>query len=93
MTTNTKTFDAAFYLETDKDIQNFLAEAATAGDIKHLLHCIGIAARAKGMTEVASQAGLTRASLYKSLNEDASPKLDTIVKVLGVFGCKLSVSY
>lgn len=51
-----------------------------------------VAARAKGMTEVAAKAGVTRASLYKSFAEGANPKLDTINKVLGVFGCKLSVT-
>ncbi len=93
MTLKLKTFDAAVYLETNEDIQEFLAQAASSGNTKHLLHCLGIAARARGMSEVAKQAGVTRASLYKSLDEDASPKLETIVKVLEVFGCKLSVAY
>ena len=44
------------------------------------------------MTEVAAKAGVTRASLYKSFAEGANPKLDTINKVLGVFGCKFSVT-
>lgn len=93
MSIQTKPFDPAAYLETEDDIREFLAEASQSGDIKHLLHCLGIAARAKGMTEVAKQAGVTRASLYKSLDENASPKLDTLVKVLDVFGCKLSITY
>lgn len=92
MTLKTKAFDAAAFLETDEDIQEFLAQAASSGDTKHLLHCLGIAARARGMTEVAKQAGVTRASLYKSLDEGASPKFETIVKVLEVFGCKLSIA-
>ena len=88
-----KPFDAAAFLETDEDIQAFLTQAVSSGDTKHLLHCLGIAVRARGMSDVAKQAGVTRASLYKSLDEDASPKFETIVKVLEVFGCKLSASY
>src|SRR5690554_7332393 len=89
--TKTKVFDAAEYLESEADIQEFLKNATEEGDTKHLIHCLGVAARAKGMTEVAQKAGVTRASLYKSLEDGANPKIDTIVKVLGVFGCKLSV--
>ena len=90
--TATKPFDAAEYLETEHDIQEFLRQAAEDGNTQHLVHCLGVAARAKGMTEVAAKAGVTRASLYKSFAEGANPKLDTINKVLGVFGCKLSVT-
>ncbi|MCT7357546.1 addiction module antidote protein [Thalassolituus pacificus] len=92
MTTKTKAFDAAEYLETEDDIREFLSRAAEDGNTQHLVHCLGVAARAKGMTEVAAKAGVTRASLYKSLEEGANPKLDTISKVLGVFGCKLSIT-
>lgn len=92
MTTKTKAFDAAEYLETEDDIREFLSRAAEDGNTQHLVHCLGVAARAKGMTEVAAKAGVTRASLYKSLEDGANPKLDTISKVLGVFGCKLAIN-
>lgn len=88
---NTTTFDAADYLETEADIQEYLRLAAQDGSAQHLVYCLGVAARAKGMTEVAKKAGVTRASLYKSLEEGANPKLETISKVLGVFGLKLAV--
>jgi probable addiction module antidote protein len=93
MTIKTKTLDIAEYLETEEDISDFLSEASASGDTHHLVHCLNIAARARGMTEVANQAGLTRASLYKSLNGDSSPKLETIAKVLNVFGCRLSITH
>lgn len=93
MSMQIRPFDAAIYLETEEEIREFLTQATASGDAKHLLHCLGVAAHAKGMTEVAKQAGVTRASLYKSLDENASPKFDIIVKVLDVFGCKLSVTY
>ena len=84
-------FDIADYLETDEDIQAFLLEAIHEGGSEHLIHCLAIAARAKGMTDVAKQAGVTRASLYKSLNNNANPKLETVIKLLGVFNCRLTI--
>ncbi len=86
------TFDIAEHLETDADIQEFLRETAKTGDSSDFIHALNIAARAKGMTEVATQAGVTRASLYKSLAEDGNPRFDTIAKIVEALGCKLVVS-
>ncbi|MFD1382434.1 addiction module antidote protein [Rhodanobacter aciditrophus] len=91
MKLETTNLDIADYLETDQDIQAFLLEAIHDGGSEHLLHCLSIAARAKGMTDVAKQAGVTRASLYKSLNNNANPKLETITKLLNVFNCRLTI--
>lgn len=89
---NRKAFDAPKYLETEDDIREFLSRAAEDGNTQHLVHCLGVAARAKGMTEVAAKAGVTRASLHQLLEEGANPKLETISKVLGVFGFKLTIT-
>jgi probable addiction module antidote protein len=78
-------FDVADYLKTDEDIKLFLKEAASSGDAADFI-------RAKGMTEVAKQAGVTRASLYKSLAEDGNPRFETITKIVEALGCKLVVS-
>jgi len=87
----TRKLDLAEYLETDEDIREFLQEAAVTGTAKEFIHALNIAARAKGMTEVAKQAGVTRASLYKSLSEGGNPRFETVSKVLGALGCHLSV--
>jgi len=92
MTEKTTPFDIAEYLESDADIQAFLKEVATTGDTTDFIHALNTAARAKGMTEVAKQAGVTRASLYKSLSEDGNPRFDTIAKIVDALGCKLVVS-
>ncbi|MFO7817880.1 MAG: putative addiction module antidote protein [Desulfovibrionales bacterium] len=52
---------------------------------------LNTAARAMGMTEVAKKAGITRASLYKSLAEDGNPQFATINKVIKALGCKLTI--
>ena len=92
MTLKTKTFDIAEHLKDPEDIRIFLQEVAATGDDSDFIHALNTAARAMGMTEVAKKAGVTRASLYKSLSEDGSPKFTTISKVTKALGCKLAVA-
>jgi probable addiction module antidote protein len=85
-------FDIARYLETDEDIAGFLAETAREGTEEDFIHALGIAARARGMTEIAQKAGVTRASLYKSLSEGSNPEFSTIAKVCTALGLRLTVT-
>ena len=87
----TKPFDIAEHLETDHDIWEFLAEVLATGTTSDFIHALNTAARAKGMTEVAKQAGVTRASLYKSLSADGNPRFETISKIVEALGGHLSV--
>ncbi len=92
MTLQTKTFDIAEHLNTPEEIRNFLQEVVATGDESDFIHALNTAARAIGMTEVAKKAGVTRASLYKSLSENGNPKFSTINKVTKALGCKLAVA-
>ncbi|MFZ3045785.1 MAG: addiction module antidote protein [Desulfatirhabdiaceae bacterium] len=67
MALRTRLFDIAEH-ETDEDIKFFLQDAAESTP-EEFIHEINTAARAKGMTEIAKKAGVTRASLYKSLSD------------------------
>jgi probable addiction module antidote protein len=87
----TRSFDIAEHLNTTEEIRDFLQEVAATGDESDFIHALNIAARAMGMTEVARKAGVTRASLYKSLAEGGNPKFETISKVTKALGCKLAV--
>lgn len=91
MALKTKSFDIAEHLHTPEEIRSFLQEVAATGDEADFIHALNIAARAMGMSEVAKKAGVTRASLYKSLAEDGNPKFSTISKVTKALGCKLAV--
>ncbi len=91
MEIKTKPFDVAEYLETDEDIWEFLAEVLATGTTSDFIHALNTAARARGMSEVARQAGVTRASLYKSLSEDGNPRFETISKIVEALGGRLSV--
>ena len=92
MAIETKTFDIAEHLNSPEDIRTFLQEVVETGDESDFIHALNTAARAKGMTEVAKAAGVTRASLYKSLSEGGNPNFSTISKVTKALGCKLSVA-
>ncbi len=89
MPEKTTRFDVADYLKTDTAIQVFLNEVAQTGDAADFLHALNVASRAKGMTAVALQSGVTRASLYKSLADGGNPRFDTVFKVCQALGVKL----
>lgn len=91
MSSKTKTtpFDIAEHLETKEDIKAFLKEVDTTGDESDFIHALSIAARAYGMTKVAKEAGVSRASLYKSLAHNGNPTFKTVSKLTKVFGLHL----
>jgi len=90
MALKTRHFDPAAHLETDEDIKFFIQDAAE-GTPEEFIHALSTAARAKGMTAIAKEAGVTRASLYKSLADDGHPRFETVSKIVTALGCKLAV--
>jgi probable addiction module antidote protein len=82
-------FDLAEYLKSQEDIAAYLTMVIDEGDTAELAHALGLAARARGMTEIARASGLTREALYKALRPDAHPRFDTISKVCKALGIKL----
>jgi len=61
-------------------------------DVSGIARAVGDIARAKGMTQVAKDAGLNRESLYRALSEEGNPSFSTILKVLRAIGLRLSVN-
>lgn len=84
-----KPYDPAEYLKSEESIANFLNDFLEEGDPSLIAQALGIAARARGMTEVANKSGITREALYRSLRADSQPRLDTILKVMNAFGVRL----
>jgi probable addiction module antidote protein len=82
-------FDMAAYLKSEEDIAAYLTIVIEEGDPGELAHALGIAARARGMTEVAKAAGISREALYKALRPNAHPRFDTISRVCSALGVKL----
>lgn len=84
-------FDISKHLKTDKDIQEFLEGVVSTGDTSDFMHALNIAARAKGIAQIAKQVGVTRNSLYKSLSEKGNPRFETISKIVEALGCRLTI--
>jgi probable addiction module antidote protein len=89
--TITTRYDVAEHLRTPEEMAAYLeACLEEAGDdAACIAKALGDIARAKGMTQVARDAGLSRESLYKALSGERSPDFDTILKVVGALGLKL----
>ncbi|MDX3929024.1 MAG: putative addiction module antidote protein [Shinella sp.] len=79
-------FDAAEYLNSEEDIQEFMTAAFESGDPAHIAKCLGIIARARNMSQLARDVGMTRAALYRALSGEGNPEFATIVKVLNALG-------
>ena len=84
-------FDAARYLDDDAAIAEYMTAVLEAGDPDLLLLALGDVARAKGMAQVAKDAGLGRESLYKALTPGAKPRFETVMKVAHALGVKFTV--
>lgn len=87
--TITKQWDVAEHLETEEDMAAYLEAALEDGDPKLVSAALGDIARAKGMTQVASETGLGRESLYKTLSPEGNPELTTLLKVVHALGLRL----
>lgn len=84
-------WDAADYLETEEEQIEYINVALEHGDIEMVLACLGDVARAKGMTTISKETGITRDGLYKALSATGNPSLGLIQKVLNSLGLQLVV--
>jgi probable addiction module antidote protein len=89
--TKTKPFDAADYLDNPEVIAAYLTEAFETGDAEFIAAAIGDVARAKGMSGVAKEAGVSRESLYRSLGVKGNPEFDTVVRVMDALGMQILI--
>src|SRR5574337_497241 len=89
--TKTVPYDVAEQLRTPEEMAAYLDAwlAEAPDDAAGIARALGDIARAKGMSQVARDAGLSRESLYKALSGERSPGFDTILKVIGALGLKL----
>ncbi len=83
-------FDAARYLVDDESIAEYINAVLETGESDLLLMALGDVARARGMAQVAKDAGLGRESLYKAFAPGAKPRFDTVLKVARALGVQLS---
>jgi len=88
----TKPFDPAEYLDTSEGIAAYMTEALESGDPAFVADALGVVARARGMTEVARQAGVSRESLYRALSADGNPEFGTVMRVAQALGLQFTVT-
>ena len=87
----TSRYDIAEHLRTQEEMAAYLEASfeEANGDAAFIAKALGDIARAKGMSQVARDAGLSRESLYKALSGERSPGFDTVLKIMGALGLKL----
>ncbi|MDP3606825.1 MAG: putative addiction module antidote protein, partial [Polaromonas sp.] len=84
------TYDPAEDLTSDEAIASFMAEAFQTNDAGYIAHALGVVARAKGMTQIAGETGLSREQLYRSFSENGNPTLKTTLAVMKALGIELT---
>ena len=84
-------FDAADYLDSEETIAEFLTAAMEENDPEHFLLAVAAVARARGMAQLAKDAGVSRESLYKTLAPGAKPRYDTVFKLMQALGVRFTV--
>lgn len=90
MMSKTTQFDAADYLGTKERQVAYITAALESGDADFVRDALGLVARARGMSEIAKNAGLNRESLYKALGESGNPEFSTVMRVVRALGLTLS---
>ncbi|WP_427313195.1 addiction module antidote protein [Cupriavidus sp. H39] len=94
MKETTRPWDSAAQLRNEQEIAAYLdACLAEAGDDdRFIAYALGVVARARGMTRLARETGLSRESLYRSLSGEGNPEFGTIWKVMRALGIRLHAS-
>ncbi len=84
-------FDAAEYLNSEEDVAAYLTTVLEENDPALLATALGDIARARGMTQVAKDSGITREALYKALRPGSEPRFETVSRVCAALGVRLVV--
>ena len=89
----TTRWDSAEHLKTDEDVKLYIeACIGEAGDDPaFIVHALGVVARAKNMSQLARDTGITREGLYKALSPEGNPTFSTVAKIAKALGFQLTV--
>lgn len=90
MNFETLPFDPVEFLGDAETQAEFMTSALDSNDPAYIADAMGVVARARGMTQIAREAGVTREALYRSLSSDGDPRLSTLVGVLKALGISLT---
>lgn len=87
----TTPWDSSELLNSPEAISAYIEAAFEDGDPALIAHALGVVARAKGMSQIAREAGVTREALYKALSFTGDPKASTLLGVIRALGLRLNV--
>jgi len=90
MALKTTLFDAAEVLDTEEAIEEFIAAAFETEDPAFIAKALGTVARARNMSKLAEEIGMSRPALYRALSGKGNPEFATITKVMHPLGLKLT---
>ncbi len=90
MAVETFPFDAADAIDTPEEQAALLAEAFASGDPSVVTAALGVIARARGISQVSRETGLSREALYKATGPEGNPTLATLMGIMKVTGLELS---
>jgi probable addiction module antidote protein len=91
MPLDTLPFDAAAYLSRPVAQVELLEDAVQSGELAYIAVALGVIARARGMSGIADEAGITREAPYRELSAEQDPKLSTLLGVVRALGVRLKV--
>lgn len=85
-------YDTADYLKTEEDIAAYMEAVMEEGadDPAFIARALGVVARARNLSQLARDVGMTRQGLDKALSEDGNPSFATVIKVAQALGLRLS---
>lgn len=83
-------YDPAVALDSPEAIATFMADALETADAAYIAKALGVVARAKGMTEISRETGLSREQLYRSFSEQGNPTLKTMLRVMRALGVDMT---
>ena len=89
-TANYDSYDPASALDSAEAIAVFMADAFETGNSAYIAKALGVVARAKGMTQIANETGLSREQLYRSFSEQGNPTLKTTLVVMQALGLDMT---
>ncbi len=87
--TTLRPWDSAEHLKTEEEMALYLEACLEEGDAALIAHALGVIAKARGMSQLARDTGLSRESLYKALSGDGNPEFATVMKVVKALGYRL----
>lgn len=92
MTLKTRPFDAAKHFTTTAAQARLLSDALATADTGYIANALGTVARARGISRLVAETGLSRAALYASFSESGNPSLETVLKVTRALGIALQAT-